>query len=335
MNRILLALAISLFILPLLAQQRVNGNFSFQTDPSKDYSIYIPSSYNLTTPNKLMLGLHPLNTARWNGTSWCDTLIAFAEANNLLLVCPDGGVDGRIDDPIDTAFTTALLDSMKTWYNVDINNIYAMGFSWGARTTYTYGLNRPSVFGGYLAIGAAITRTNEVNVPLQLNSNNKPIYIIHGSFDSPSIRFIPVRDSLIAKGAIVNTNLLNGVGHTIDFPNRNSILTNAFVWIDSVNNSQVVGIQESKDNSNHYRIYPNPINKDASVILHISAPIKEQKATFRLFDLKGKQVMSFSQNLQEGENRLSTNFSTVAKGTYLLTIRSEEIASITKEIIIL
>ena len=160
MKKILVILAVILCSVELIAQQRVDGDFAFQTDPTKKYSLYIPSSYSVGTPNKMMLGLHPLNTARWNGISWCDTLINFAESNNLILVCPDGGVDGKVDDGIDTAFTSALLDSARIWYSIDIEKTYVMGFSVGGRATYTYGLNRPSIFGGYMPIGAAITNTN-------------------------------------------------------------------------------------------------------------------------------------------------------------------------------
>ncbi len=192
MKKLLPLALVALFSLPLLAQQRIDSSFSFQTNTAKKYSIYVPKSYSDTVANKMMLGLHPFNTARWDAESWCDTLIDFAESNNLLLICPDGGTNGKVDDKIDTSFTTALLDSMKIWYNVDTTNIYAMGFSWGARTTYTYGLSHTDVFGGYMPIGAAITRTNEVTVSLQQNSKDKAFYIIHGSLDSPTFDIHPL-----------------------------------------------------------------------------------------------------------------------------------------------
>ena len=219
----------------LQGQMRIDGNFPFQSDPSKDYSLYIPSGYSAGTPNGLMLGMHPFNTARWDAVSWCDTLIDFAEANGLILACPDGGSDGNITDQIDTAFTTALLDSVYSWYNIDMDRIYIMGFSMGGRATYTYGLSHPEVFGGLLPIGAAITGTNEVNTSLQGNSSCKAVYIVHGSFDSPNNRYYPVLNALTSSGALINSLLMPGVGHTIDFPNRNQILTDAFTWIDSVN----------------------------------------------------------------------------------------------------
>ena len=114
------------FTITAFAQERIDGTLAFQTDPAKKYSIYIPSSYDANTPNQLMLGLHPLNTSRWDAESWCDTLIQFAEMNDLLLICPDGGSDGAIDDPIDTAFTTVILDSMLQWYAVDESQVLSL-----------------------------------------------------------------------------------------------------------------------------------------------------------------------------------------------------------------
>ena len=216
------------------AQVRIDSTFSFQTDPAKKYSLYIPSNYDPASPHRLMLALHPFNTSRWWAESWCDTLIVFAEMNGLILACPDGGTDGKVDDDIDTAFTSALLDSMKLWYNIDEAKTYCMGFSWGAQTTYTYGLRHVERFGGFLPTGSSMGGTSMVSSVLA-NADSLPVYIVHGNNDSPSSRFTPIRDALIANGAFVNTLLMSGVGHTIDYPNRNQILSVAFQWIDSVN----------------------------------------------------------------------------------------------------
>jgi len=223
-----------LFVTATFAQVRIDSSFSFQTAPSKDYSLYIPSTYDAASPNKMMVGFHPRNTARWWAESWCDTLINFAETNGLILMCPDGGTDGGVDDPIDTAFTSALMDSMNVWYNIDGDKVYAMGFSVGGRATYTYGLNHINEFGGFIPIGAFVNGTTEVNGIIQ-NSQGIPYYLVHGQNDSPGTRFTPMLDALNGFGAITNSILMPGVGHTIDFPNRNQILTDAFVWIDSVN----------------------------------------------------------------------------------------------------
>lgn len=240
------------FISNISSQETIDGNISFQS-VDKSYSIYVPSNYDPAVPNALMLGLHPLNPSRWNGEAWRDTLIVFAETNKLLLVCPDGGADGRIDDDIDTSFTSFLLDSMELWYNVDVNEKYAMGFSWGGRTTYTYGLRRGSEFKGLMAIGAAVDISVIQDVVGSAKDEN--IYIVHGDADTPNTRYTPIKSALEDNGACLESTFLQGVGHTIDFPNRNQILTDAFIWLQE--NS--CGISDVKENIlDEITFYPNP-----------------------------------------------------------------------------
>lgn len=220
------------------AQQAIDTNFNFQLEPNKTLSLYIPSSYDPGTPNRMMIGFHPFNVGVWNSTSWRDTLTAFAEANDLILMCPDGGSNGIVDDAIDTAFTSAMCDSMFQWYNIDTGKVYAMGFSVGGRATYTYSLNNPDKVAGFIPIGAAISGTSEVNTALQANAACKPIYIVHGSLDSPNTRYWPVRNALDGT-AWLNSILMTGVNHTINFNNRNAILGAAFQWVDSLNCMQL------------------------------------------------------------------------------------------------
>ncbi len=242
---LIIAILYSLLYCNVQAQMRIDSSFAFLTDPAKKYSIYLPSDYSDTIPSKMMLALHPLNVTRWNAESWCDTLIAFADSNNLILLCPDGGADGKIDDPIDTAFTTALLDSAENWYNIDHEKIFVMGFSWGGKTTYTYGLRRPNRFAGYMPIGAAVS-VSEI-AEIDTNANGNRFYVVHGGSDSPNIRFTPLTFALEANHACLESLLMAGVGHTIDFPNRNQILTEAFQYLDSVSCSYVLDTINTTD----------------------------------------------------------------------------------------
>lgn len=270
-------------------QSRIDGTFPFQNDPAKQWSMYVPSGYVPGTPHRTMVAFHPFNPARWNSISWCDTLIVFAETNDLLLVCPDGGVDGSMDDAIDTAFTTALLDSVHAWYSVDAMKTYAMGFSVGGRVTYTYGLSNPDVFGGYLPIGAAITNLNEVG-PVVANSMGKACYLVHGSQDSPSVRYTPVLNALITNGAITNSLLMPGIGHTIDFPNRNAILTTAFQWIDSVNCAGLMTAVPDAPASPGVSIHPSITGSGGTITLHSAQPLKGDVHVL-LVDLRGATHM--------------------------------------------
>ncbi len=212
-----------------LAQTQINNSIPFQTEDSKDYSLVIPSSYIEGEATAAFLALHPWNTSKWNGETWCEELSGFAEANNVILVCPDGGADGKIDDPIDTAFTTFILDSAFQWYDIDPAKLYAIGFSWGGKTTYTYGLNHMDKFAGLLPIGAAINAGDVDDI--SQNIDGKPVYIVHGSLDMPDSRFYPLIDAMESNGACIETNLLPGVGHTIEFDNQVAILTAAYDYL--------------------------------------------------------------------------------------------------------
>ncbi len=310
-----------LFILPMLtyAQERIDGEFPFDVDPAKKYSLYIPSSYTIGESNKVMLALHPFNTSRWDAESWCDTLIDFAEANDLILICPDGGIDGQIDDPIDTAFTTVLIDSVANWYDLNFDKFYGIGFSWGSRGLYTYGLSHGDLIKGYIPVGAAISGTTEVNETLQMNATGKPFYIVHGSADAPTVRFYPVRDSLISKGAIVETNLLSGIGHTIDFPDRNEILTVAFKWIDSVNCS-ALSLPKFQIKTNTIEVYPNPIVSGAPLLVHVDNQT-EGVYTVQVYGIGGDLVYSVHQYLSSGQNSVLVN---LKKGHYVLKVSNNE-----------
>lgn len=300
-----------------IAQIRIDSSFAFQTDPAKKYSLYIPSNYNPSIPHRLMLALHPYNTSRWDGKSWCDTLKVFAETNGLILVSPDGGIDGKIDDPIDTAFTSALLDSMNAWYNIHPQKVYAMGFSWGGKAAYTYGLYHFSRFRGFLPIGAAINGTTEVNGMLQ-NSTGKPYYIVHGSLDSPSIRFYPIRDSLITRNAIVNYNLMAGVAHTIDFPNRNQILGVAFQWIDSVNCANIAsGIHTNNSPGIYVNIFPLPLKERQSLNMTIISS-GDAGVDYVIYGLDGKKILSGFIYVKDGNNHVSLPQFSLSSGEYII-----------------
>ena len=216
------------------AQTKVDRSFTFQS-VAKKYSILIPSSYNSSKASKMMVGMHPLNTNRWDAKSWRDTLSVFANTNNLLLVCPDGGSNGNILDQIDTAFTTALIDSMFKWYNIDSSQVYIMGFSWGGKATYVYGMERPDLFAGYMPVGAA-TQSSDLTTKRKKNVNCKPVAVIHGANDAVSTRYTPMINALKTSTNYLWDTLLSGVGHTIDFNHRNALLSMGFAYIDSINN---------------------------------------------------------------------------------------------------
>lgn len=286
----------------LVGQETIDQTLPFQTDPAKKYSIYVPSSYDENVPSKMMLGLHPLNTSRWNSTTWRDHLIDFVEENNLILICPDGGSDGKIDDPIDTAFTTVMIDSMIQWYNINEDKIFAMGFSWGGRTVYSYGLNHANRFAGYMPIGAA-AQAFSGNESWFENAKDQPFYLIHGSNDSPSSRFTRFVNALERNDACVESNLLQGVGHTVDFANRTQIFTDAFNWLDS----QECGVSSVDEKLNsQVKVFPNPAKSGQILNIKTELPIEK----IEIFNSNGKLILieKNSTQIQLSKTRFTTGF---------------------------
>ncbi|MDF1696559.1 MAG: hypothetical protein P1U56_12030 [Saprospiraceae bacterium] len=262
-------------------QEQINESMPFQSDPNKKYSLFIPSNYEEGVPVTAFLALHPFNTSRWNGETWCEELADFAESNGVFLICPDGGVDGKIDDAIDTAFTSFLLDSVFQWYDIDETQLYATGFSWGGKTTYTYGLNHIEKFAGLMPIGAAIS-IGEINGIAQ-NAQDVPVYIIHGSFDNPNIRYYPLLQAMNENEACVESILLDGVGHTIDFEDQVEILTNGYNYLK--NNAC------SSTSTNEQVINQTPILSHTWISQNDEVEINSNgDVSWQIFTLEGKKI---------------------------------------------
>lgn len=267
-----------------VSQEQINGSFPFQTDPSKDYSIYLPSGYEEGKDIAAFVALHPWNTQNWDGRRWCEEISDFAEVNNVILICPDGGADGQIDDPIDTAFTTVMIDSAMIWYSIAPDSLYAMGFSWGGKTTYTYGLNNADKFAGFMPIGAA-TSVSDIE-GISSEAFEKPFYLVHGGNDNPNTRFYPMIEKLEEEGALVESNLLPGVGHTIWFPNQVEILTDAYIWLKE-NSASIVNVNDQKI------ALDNPILLKENYIVGMSLILKENiKGTINIYSIDGKLIDS-------------------------------------------
>ncbi len=318
--RSLLCLLLAWSSVSLTAQTQLNLELSFQSDPAKKYSIVVPTSYNPANPAKLMLGLHPFNTNRWSGQTWCEYLNEFAETNNLLLLCPDGGDDGRIDDPIDTAFTSHLLDIIGDSYTIDNDKVYAMGFSWGGRTTYSYGLRNTHRLHGFMPIGAA---TNGLSInSVAMNAEGQPFYLIHGSNDSPNSNFTPFINLLEANEAIVNSKLLSGVGHTIDFADNLAILSEAYRWIDSVNCAKTTtGTTAIASENLQWSVGPNPLALGDNLWLS-NGQDTAGPSEMAWYDIQGRLL--YKQGIEGGNNPAVIKIPVQAEGVYFLILQNEK-----------
>ncbi|MEM9022209.1 MAG: hypothetical protein AAGB22_00610 [Bacteroidota bacterium] len=315
----LLVVVLACLLPRVQAQLQVDSSLAFQGNPAKKYSLYVPSDYMPDRPYPLVVGLHPFNTERWNAASWRDTLQGWAEQHQLLLLCPDGDADGRIDDPIDTAFTRTMLDSMQHWFRVDTTRIFLMGFSWGGRATYAQALQHPHRYAGFIILGAATDTAALAGAYGQ--AADKPFYIIHGAQDRPDARFYPVRDSLVRQGAYVATRLLPDVGHTIDFPGRNKLLSRAWLWVDSVHQVLVDTVALAAVKAGVMNRIPEVVSGGSTIWVEymVTAPVEVR---CQITDISGKEVAAKTHFLGKGKHRLGIPTGQVPWGLYNLKIQA-------------
>lgn len=347
----ILFIAVMGLLLPIRsvqAQTRIDSSFAFQADPAKKFALYVPSEYEAGVANKALLAFHPFHQVWGNSTTWCDILTDFAEENNLLMICPDGGPnDLRVDDAIDLAFTTALLDSLKTWYTVDVDKTFILGFSWGGRATYTYGLANPDVFAGFITIGSFINGTTQVGPALLANAENKPFYIMHGDSDGTvnlQTGFFPIRDALVDAGAVVNSLILENVGHTINFHNRDQILTDAFRWVDSTSTALTsVGVEDDipvliQQPGNLSPNYPNPFKHSTRIIYSVH---KSGQVRIQVYNVLGQVIRTLiDERKTAGEYTLHWNGrdshgNRLPGGAYFYTLTVDQSPRVTRSMTVM
>lgn len=312
-----------LFSTTAMAQERIDSSLVFHKDSIGHYSLFVPSSYVPREQIPVMVALHPFNRKRWNAESWCNEMMVFAEQNGLLLVCPDGGDNGTIDDSVDMELTNVLLDSIENWYNIDTNRVYLTGFSWGGKAVYSFGLATPNRYSGFIPIGAVMSTSNKILEHFP-RANWKPFFIIHGETDRPEARFTWVRDSLVKVGAIVETRLLKGVGHTIEFDDREALLTRAFTWVDSVNIAVRKMGSDSllRSKSGLQSEIPEIVMGDAN--LQVKYLMAEPGVLqYQISDISGKVVTTKEVELGRGNHAIKIPLSEIPWGVYLIQFTSK------------
>lgn len=330
MNKLLILLSILFFFnTPQgTCQKKIDQAFVFPSNGGyRNYSIYEPSGLVDTVPIKMMVGFHPFELGTWNAKSYRDTLIALAESKNLLIVCPDGGQDGRIDEDFDYKFTKALIDSMIVWYNVDVLQVYAIGFGEGGKAVYEYGLNHKKTFKGFIPIGASITGTTFVDDVIH-KANCKNYYIIHGSSDQPNTRYYPIRDELILNNARVNSILMASIGHTYNFPNREAIMRSAFTYVDTAT-CDFTGIDQNQPNG-EVIAFPTIISQGQSFEINILNGDKFERLKLFAISMDGRvHALEWDQS----PKGMIVNSTSLDKGIFVVLVLGDHSKMMTKIII--
>lgn len=198
---------------PLTASQQRILECSYRlTEANEDmpYTLFVPTSYDPSVPNALVVDLHGLNITPLQQILF-DGTTDFAERYGFIVAAPMGyslaGWWGALaGQPVETAQTKPgsevhyavgelseidamnVLEMMRREYNIDEDRIYLMGHSMGGAGTYYLGAQHNDIWAALAPIsGAGAPRTPEDVEPYRA----LPMLIMHGELDS----IVPTSDS--------------------------------------------------------------------------------------------------------------------------------------------
>lgn len=133
-----------IFVLLLFAQnltyaQVESGNFDFEGN-NRNYKVFLPDNYSDASKFPLVFNFHPYGfDAQWQITY--TRLQVFADTLGYIIVYPNAvenwnsGISDHSSYPTpdvdDVGFINALIDTLNNHYSIDLERIYACGFSNG------------------------------------------------------------------------------------------------------------------------------------------------------------------------------------------------------------
>jgi polyhydroxybutyrate depolymerase len=163
----------------------------------RSYWVYAPDSLDAGTPAPLVLALHGGGGTGKGMCTLAGGLMAVADEQGLLLVCPDGVErhwnDGRgIDDwrahaekIDDVGFLTALVEQLSEQWSIDREAVFVTGISNGGLMSYRMACERADLVRAIAAVTASLPETLEcepsrpVSV-LILNGTDDPLVPYEG-----------------------------------------------------------------------------------------------------------------------------------------------------------
>ncbi len=139
------------------------------------YALYLPEEISLSNPLPMAIVLHGM------GGSGDNTVAKWAERLNkeFIVLCPSYPMGAWWARPAED-MVLALIDHIRSLYNVDDNRVFLAGLSNGAIGVYTIGMFYPDRFAGLIPIAGSITPRF---MNFLVNLRNTPIYMIQGAHD--------------------------------------------------------------------------------------------------------------------------------------------------------
>ncbi|MDB4192340.1 prolyl oligopeptidase family serine peptidase, partial [Flavobacteriaceae bacterium] len=156
---------------------------------NREYVLYIPNSYDGTSSVPLMLNFHGFGGSASDYMQEAD-MRSLAEVDTFILVYPQGScLDGSShwnacplggdnkSDADDFGFVEAIINEISSQYNVDMERIYAAGYSNGGMMAYGLANYKSNLVAAVASVsGVMLECTGSTSHPM-------PVVHLHGTSD--------------------------------------------------------------------------------------------------------------------------------------------------------
>ena len=156
---------------------------------NREYVLYIPNSYDGTSSVPLMLNFHGFGGSASDYIQEAD-MRSLAEADTFILIYPQGScLDGlshwnacplggdNKSDADDFGFVEAIINEISSQYNVDMERIYAAGYSNGGMMAYGLANYKSNLVAAVASVsGVMLECTGSTSHPM-------PVVHLHGTSD--------------------------------------------------------------------------------------------------------------------------------------------------------
>jgi len=156
---------------------------------NREYILYIPNSYNGTSAVPLMLNFHGFGGSASDYMNYAD-MRAVAESDTFILVypqgscldgsshwnpCPVGGDNKSTAD--DVGFVESMINEISSQYKVDMERIYAAGYSNGGMMAYGLANYKSDLIAAVASVSGVMLDCTEPT------SHPMPVLDLHGTSD--------------------------------------------------------------------------------------------------------------------------------------------------------
>lgn len=198
--------------------------------------ICIPETYNPDFAYPLIVGLHYCGGS---AQGYRDALRNLSDSLNVIIACPDNS-SSEITPSLSGLITIAI-DSMKTMYNIDEDEVFLTGMSCNGKATLQFGLDKIYNFKG---VFPWVPYINKSDLALFDVESDMLTTLAVGTNDSNLSTILSLYDSLKSHNNEVNLVLVENVGHTLGFSTFPDEMIRCYQYINDTNSIQISQVSD-------------------------------------------------------------------------------------------